>query len=216
MTDMNSLLTRANSFLIERDWWQFHNPKNDAYDILVEAGELAEHIIHPNNSSQIALIQEASDVFFGLLLFIIVINNHDQIATVPFLKNMFALPEHEPLYYEQIRAVVLQDKKKYGVADLTNTTQIITSLVFQASRLSDFFVWPSETESVKIAHEKKESLAGLIRALLAHLVVLEHTVPFDLPEQYEKKMQLNAQKYPVSSASAHAYRAIKDRYRSHQ
>ncbi len=38
-----SLIGRINSFVEERDWVQFHSPKNLAMAMIVEAGEVVEH-----------------------------------------------------------------------------------------------------------------------------------------------------------------------------
>jgi NTP pyrophosphatase (non-canonical NTP hydrolase) len=39
----DSLHTRIRTFIAERDWDQFHNPKNLAMALVAEAGELVEH-----------------------------------------------------------------------------------------------------------------------------------------------------------------------------
>lgn len=43
MTDLEKLQQRLQVFADERDWNQFHSPKNLAMALVVEAGELAEH-----------------------------------------------------------------------------------------------------------------------------------------------------------------------------
>ncbi len=44
MTDsVRHLANQLNQFAIERDWQQFHSPKNLASALVVEAGELLEH-----------------------------------------------------------------------------------------------------------------------------------------------------------------------------
>jgi dCTP diphosphatase len=44
MTDsINALRARVNQFVEERDWAQFHSPKNLAMAMIVEAGEVVEH-----------------------------------------------------------------------------------------------------------------------------------------------------------------------------
>jgi len=40
---LDSLRTRLAAFVAERDWDQFHNPKNLAMALVAEAGELVEH-----------------------------------------------------------------------------------------------------------------------------------------------------------------------------
>ncbi len=44
MTDsINDLRARVNAFVEERDWAQFHSPKNLAMAMIVEAAEVVEH-----------------------------------------------------------------------------------------------------------------------------------------------------------------------------
>ena len=43
MTDIEELQRRLQAFADERDWNQFHSPKNLSMALIVEASELAEH-----------------------------------------------------------------------------------------------------------------------------------------------------------------------------
>jgi len=43
MTDIEKLQQRLQEFADQRDWNQFHSPKNLAMALMVEAAELAEH-----------------------------------------------------------------------------------------------------------------------------------------------------------------------------
>lgn len=40
---IDALRARVNNFVEERDWTQFHSPKNLAMAMIVEAGEVVEH-----------------------------------------------------------------------------------------------------------------------------------------------------------------------------
>jgi len=43
MQSLNQIKTRLRDFAAERDWDQFHSPKNLAMALIVEAAELVEH-----------------------------------------------------------------------------------------------------------------------------------------------------------------------------
>ena len=43
MNDLRQIQQRMNDFVAERDWEQFHSPKNLSMALAVEAGELMEH-----------------------------------------------------------------------------------------------------------------------------------------------------------------------------
>lgn len=76
MTDsLQDLRSRLQEFVDERDWQQFHSPKNLAMAMIVEAAELVEHFqwmteqqsreLAPDNKELVA--QEIADTFVYLL-----------------------------------------------------------------------------------------------------------------------------------------------------
>jgi dCTP diphosphatase len=76
MTDsLNELKTRVNAFVEERDWAQFHTPKNLAMAMIVEAAELVEQFQWdtPEESQTLssekreAVSHELADTFVYLL-----------------------------------------------------------------------------------------------------------------------------------------------------
>lgn len=72
---MKELLAKIRAFNAEREWAEFHSPKNLAMAIVVEAGELAERFqwltpeesraLDPGRKAQVA--DEIADVFIHLL-----------------------------------------------------------------------------------------------------------------------------------------------------
>ena len=76
MTDsLQDLRKQINAFVTERDWTQFHTPKNLAMAMIVEAAELVEHFQWdtPLESQQLtpekreAVAHELADTFVYLL-----------------------------------------------------------------------------------------------------------------------------------------------------
>jgi NTP pyrophosphatase (non-canonical NTP hydrolase) len=75
MRDLDELKQRLRVFAHERDWEQFHSPKNLAMAMIVEAGELVEHfqwlteqqsqMLDPSRREQVAL--ELADVLIYLV-----------------------------------------------------------------------------------------------------------------------------------------------------
>ena len=75
--DLNRLATRLQAFAQERDWEQFHTPKNLAIALSVEAGELLELFqwLTPRDSFAVAeapadavrVQEELADVFIYLV-----------------------------------------------------------------------------------------------------------------------------------------------------
>ncbi len=72
---MDKILNKIKKFRDERDWMKFHNPKDMAVSIIIEAGELLEHFQWKTNeetgsyvkSHKSEIADELADV--GLYLF---------------------------------------------------------------------------------------------------------------------------------------------------
>lgn len=79
---LQALRTRVNAFVAERDWAQFHTPKNLAMAMIVEAAELVEHFQWdtPTESQQLTpekreeVSHELADTFVYLLRIAEVLN----------------------------------------------------------------------------------------------------------------------------------------------
>ncbi|MYM70236.1 nucleotide pyrophosphohydrolase [Pseudoduganella sp. FT55W] len=74
---MADLQQRVRQFAYDRDWQQFHTPKNLAMALVVEAAELAEHFqwLHTGNADELkdakkleAIRHELADVLLYLVL----------------------------------------------------------------------------------------------------------------------------------------------------
>lgn len=74
---LQTLHQRLNEFVAERDWDQFHYPKNVAMALAAEAGELMEHFLWltPEESDRLSketraeVELEAADILFFLVRF---------------------------------------------------------------------------------------------------------------------------------------------------
>lgn len=76
MADINTLLKKVIKFRDARDWKQFHNPKDVALSMVLEAGEVMEHfqwkspeeIKEHVKSHKNEIGKELSDVLYWILL----------------------------------------------------------------------------------------------------------------------------------------------------
>jgi len=72
---LDALRARLRAFAAERDWEQFHSPKNLAMALIVEAAELVEHFQWLTEEQSLGLVpdklaeveQELADVFIYLI-----------------------------------------------------------------------------------------------------------------------------------------------------
>ncbi len=76
MSDIEQLQEMVVRFRDDRDWKQFHNPKDLAISLVLEAGELLEHFQWKNKDEMMARVQthreeigeELADVLYWVLL----------------------------------------------------------------------------------------------------------------------------------------------------
>ena len=82
MDTLENLRTKINAFVIERDWAQFHTPKNLAMAMIVEAAELVEQFqwdtpqesVELSTEKREAVSHELADTFVYLLRIAEVLN----------------------------------------------------------------------------------------------------------------------------------------------
>ena len=58
MSELEALRIRISEFAAERDWNQFHSPKNLSMALIVEAGELVEHFQWMKQEDSFKLAQD--------------------------------------------------------------------------------------------------------------------------------------------------------------
>ena len=65
MTDIQKIISALTEFRNERDWEQFHNPKDLALAISIEAGELLELFLWkgPEDADKVKVKKELADIF---------------------------------------------------------------------------------------------------------------------------------------------------------
>ncbi len=76
MSDIKAITQRINKFRNERDWKQFHNPKDEALSLVLEATEVLEHFQWKNEEQVKEYLKghkdeigdELADVLYWVLL----------------------------------------------------------------------------------------------------------------------------------------------------
>ncbi len=77
---------------------------------------------------------------------------------------------------------------------------ISMALAAEAAELMEFFLWTETTESEKILKERKEEIEQEVADIAGYLFSLCAHYEIDLAQACEKKMKLNAEKYPVEKS----------------
>ena len=57
-TTVNTLRARVQAFVRERDWEQFHSPKNLSMALAAESGELMEHFLWAESNASLAVVRD--------------------------------------------------------------------------------------------------------------------------------------------------------------
>jgi len=204
------LITLANQFLTDRDWWQFNNPKNNAMNIMIETGELAEHFIAHDQSVSVRdqIAQEMSDVLFASFTFAL-LTKIDIAHAIGSITGSSVCKDGD-VSYAQLQELVLQHADTFNLSNLATGQQVVLSLTSQTGELADIFVWCTAEQSVERAHNKHSFISARIAHIVAHCIYLSSLVEVDLPTAYIAKMQRNGAKYPESKSSEREFNETKD------
>lgn len=74
------------------------------------------------------------------------------------------------------------------------------ALIVEAAELVEHFQWLTEEQSANLSPEKLAEVEQELADIQVYLISLSHKLKLDLIAAVEKKMVLNAQKYPVEKA----------------
>ena len=108
---LNELMNEISNFVSERDWEQFHTPKNIAMSVAIEAGELLECLQwdSPTTSEIMSDKKKLTDIA-------------DEIADVQiYLLRMCSLFDIDPI--ENSRRKLELNKKKYPAEEFSGSSR---------------------------------------------------------------------------------------------
>lgn len=102
----------------------------------------------------------------------------------------------------------LEELKQYMKAfkaernwDQYNTPKNLSmAIAIEAAELMEHFLWLETQESEKMLDKKREEIEHEVADILAYVLSLCAGYNIDLSKAFERKMKLNAQKYPVGKA----------------
>ena len=167
-----TLINLTDQFISGRSWWLFHNPKNDANNILIEASELAELFIKPSSTTEQhqACAEELSDVLCATFAFSIV-TKIDLVQLLLQRLSVKADSDSSLLSYTELQASVLSQLAPLGLKQFSSPTQVTLSLIYQAGRLADLFHWQSDEESKVRVQVQIARINQIIAVSYTHLTL---------------------------------------------
>jgi len=77
---------------------------------------------------------------------------------------------------------------------------LASALIVEAGELVEHFQWMTEEQSRALGPEKLEAVGSEIADVLLYLVQLSNVLGIDPVKAAQAKIQINAQKYPISRA----------------
>jgi dCTP diphosphatase len=81
------------------------------------------------------------------------------------------------------------------------------ALIVEAAELVEHFQWLTEAQSQALAPDKREPVAQELADILLYLVRLADRLNIDLMDAAQRKLLLNAQKYPADQVRGSAKKA---------
>jgi NTP pyrophosphatase (non-canonical NTP hydrolase) len=81
------------------------------------------------------------------------------------------------------------------------------ALIVEAAELLEHFQWLTEAQSLSLEPDKREPVAQELADVLLYLVRLADRLNIDLMDAAQRKMSLNALKYPADQVRGSAKKA---------
>lgn len=85
-------------------------------------------------------------------------------------------------------------------AQFHSPKNLAMAMIVEAAELVEHFQWDTEIESHVLSAEKREQVGHELADTFVYLLRISQVLDIDLIEAANKKIELNAQKYPVEKA----------------
>ncbi len=101
---------------------------------------------------------------------------------------------------DQLRARVNQFVEARDWAQFHSPTNLAMAMIVEAGEVVEHFQWMTEEDSRNLSAEQKELVGQELSDTLVYLLRIADVCDIDLLEAANKKINLNAKKYPVDKA----------------
>ncbi|MGE5452070.1 MAG: nucleotide pyrophosphohydrolase [Acidobacteriota bacterium] len=81
---------------------------------------------------------------------------------------------------------------------------LASALMVEAGELLEHFQWLTEDQSRNLGKDTREAVALEMADVLLYLVQMSNVLGVDLVDAAQRKIDLNARKYPVEQAKGHS------------
>lgn len=105
---------------------------------------------------------------------------------------------------EEIRKAIRKFRDERDWMQFHNPKNLACSISIEAAELLEHFQWKTPEESENISKEKKTEISHEIADIAVYIIELADNLNIDLAAAIQKKLSLNAEKYPVAKAKGSA------------
>lgn len=106
--------------------------------------------------------------------------------------------------FDQLREQVRQFVAEREWEKFHSPKNLSMALIAEAAELVEHFQWLTEEQSGNLPAEKLAEVALELADIQIYLLSLSNSLRVDLPAAVEKKLAINAQRYPVERARGNA------------
>lgn len=204
---MNNI-EKVNNFRDARNWRQFHNEKDLALSLTLEASELLEIFQWKEAEEGVAEIDAIKDELADVLIYSHMIAANLELD-VDFLVNRKLQRNTEkypakPNALEVSADLELEDKivayraaRNWALWD--NAKDVAIAIAVEAARLLEVYQW-REPEEVLANAESAEELKDELADVIIYGYVLAQSLNLNVDELIDRKLEKNKLKYPVKKS----------------
>jgi dCTP diphosphatase len=101
---------------------------------------------------------------------------------------------------EELRSRINQFVKERDWDQFHSPKNLAMAMIVEAAELVEYFQWDTLEESRQLSDEKREQVGQELADTFVYLLRIAEVTGIDLIEAANRKIDLNAQKYPVEKA----------------
>ena len=102
--------------------------------------------------------------------------------------------------YKTLQQQVIAFRDARDWKQFHNPKDCAISLSLEAAELLEHFQWKTEKEFKRYLKESKDDIADELMDVFYWVLLISHDLKIDIPRAFDRKMQKNNQKYPISKA----------------
>ena len=203
-TTLFSLKHVMDTFITERDWYQFHNPKIDSMGSVVETSELLALFLFskPGAGGQDVLLakrESVEDELSDVLMWVLTFSTSAKIdltrAVCFRLTTATEVGDQEMMMSDLICLV-----STVGSRNRTVEAAAMNLSCKAAALMNLFFIEASDDTGHQLLQEKRIEIEGLLADVLVALMQFAEQASIDISTALVRKIEKNEKKYPIEKS----------------